>query len=461
MVKFQEKWRQLFHLEPPNGWLNDPNGLCFFQGKYHVYFQYSPENVFGNSERGWGHYESADLLNWDFTGFVIRPDIAEDRDGAYSGSAVIQDKKINIFYTGNVKEEGEHDYITSGRGANVIRLISEDGHKMSEKEVLLRNSDYPKFCSCHVRDPKVWFENGKWRMVLGARTLEDKGCVLYYSSNDLKKWKYDTCESVSDFGYMWECPDHFTVDGHKYLSVCPQGLTHEKMRFQNVYQAGYFRADNELSEFEEWDYGFDFYAPQTFETPDGRRILIGWMGIGDIPYQNPTTALGWQHCLTMPREITRAEDGALLQNPIRELERLRVDKIALHSTKSVRMTLPFECIAKTGDSFAIKLSEDVLLRYDRKEVVFQLKFLNEDVGAGRTERFLKLEHCDNVRMLVDRSSIEIYLNNGRKVLGTRFYPKSDNICVNIIGADAEIYLLEKEEEENEKECSSCNWRSFD
>lgn len=443
MVHDNEKWRQLLHIEPPRGWLNDPNGLCYFNGKYHVYFQYSPDSPIGNGDRGWGHYESEDLLEWIFTGYVIRPDIPEDRDGAYSGSAVVYNDKMYIFYTGNVKEDGEHDYITTGRKASVICVTTEDGQNMSEKRIVLRNSDYPEFCSCHVRDPKVWYENGKWRMVLGARTLHDNGCVLYYSSNDLEKWEYDNCESVSDFGYMWECPDCFRIDGYRYLSVSPQGLEQEKIRFQNVYQSGYFKAENGLLDFEEWDYGFDFYAPQTFEASDGRRIMIGWMGIGDIPYKNPTIPLGWQHCLTLPREITRGEDGTLFQNPIREIDTLRLDQRVLHDGDNTEVMLPFDMMAKTKNDFEIMLAEKLLIKYDKAEKLFMLRFLDKELGGERTQRFVKMESCDCVRMIADRSSVEIYLDYGRKVVSTRFYPEEDSISVKMIGADAEMYSLKR------------------
>ncbi len=440
-MKLNEKWRQILHIEPPKGWLNDPNGLCFFKGKYHVYFQYSPDSSEGNGDRGWGHYESIDMLNWTFTGLVIRPDIPEDKDGAYSGSAVVHNDKIYIFYTGNVKEDGEHDYIVTGRKASVICVTTKDGHNMGEKKVVLRNSDYPEFCSCHVRDPKVWYEDGKWRMVLGARTLGDEGCALYYSSYDLEKWEYDGYKSVPNFGYMWECPDCFILDDYHYLSVSPQGLVHEKMRFQNVYQSGYFMAENELTNFEEWDYGFDFYAPQTFADSNGRRIIIGWMGIGDSPYKNFTTSFGWQHCLTLPREISREKDGTLLQNPIKEIDTLRSNKQVLCNGDNTDVTLPFDFMAKTKNSFEIMLAMNLWLKYDEAEKVFMLKFLDKKLGGERTQRFVSIDKCTDVRIIADKSSVEIYLNNGRKVVSTRFYPSNDSINVKIVGVDAEIYSL--------------------
>lgn len=123
---------------------------------------------------------------------------------------------------------------------------------------------------------------------------------------------------------MWECPDEFTIGKNRFLGLSPQGLVHSKYIHQNVYSSGYFSLANGRTEnFREWDKGFDIYAPQTFEAPDGRRIFIGWEGIGDIPYSNPTVGCGWQHCLTLPRELTVDDNGDILQNPVRELETLR------------------------------------------------------------------------------------------------------------------------------------------
>ncbi len=433
MSNSNNKWRQKLHMEPPIGWMNDPNGLAYFNDRYHVYFQYSPDSAVGAGARGWGHYESEDLLNWRFTGFLIRPDIPEDRNGAFSGSDVVHDGKLHIFYTGNVEEEG-YDLVTEGRGANVIHIITENGQDMGEKQVLLRNADYPKFCSCHVRDPKVWQENGKWRMVLGARTLSDEGCVLYYSSDDLERWVYDGCESVPYHGYMWECPDRFALDGHEYLSLSPQGIPTQAERYQNTYHSGYFNADNGLSDFEEWDYGFDFYAPQTFVAPDGRRILFGWMGGGDQPYTNPTIELGWQHCLTLPREITRAKDGQLLQKPVKEIEALRGEQLRNTDT----LPLPCDIIAETPQEYSILLGQ---LKLSYAEGLFTMEFTDGTFGAGRTARFTRLDNCRDIRIIADTSSIEVYLDGGRRVLSTRSYPEGECISAEFSGISPLIFPL--------------------
>ena len=220
--------RQKLHLEPLKGWLNDPNGLCFFNGAYHVYFQYAPDSPEGKGGKCWGHWESGDLLSWRFTGTVLFPDTPEDKNGVYSGCGFVKGDTLYLFYTGNVKYPGDHDYITSGRGANVILVTTEDGVTMSGKKVLLRNEDYPSYCSCHVRDPKVWEEDGRYHMVLGARTLDSKGCVLYYVSDDLVNWEHERTLFGGDGSFMWECPDEFVLGGRRYLSASPQGVPHGK-----------------------------------------------------------------------------------------------------------------------------------------------------------------------------------------------------------------------------------------
>lgn len=431
------KWKQQLHLEPPKGWLNDPNGLCWFNGKYHVYFQYAPDDIKGGVKKCWGHYESEDMLSWNFTGIVLYPDTPYDASGAYSGCAVVNGDELDIFYTGNVKHPGDYDYVYNGREANVIKVTTRDGHNMTPKQVLLRNSDYPDFCCCHVRDPKVWREDGRYYMILGARTLDSEGCVLIYESEDLNEWRYKQCIGIANFGYMWECPDCFKLDNQTYISVSPQGLPHGETENQNMFSSGYFKYDGELIDFIEWDYGFDFYAPQTFDAPDGRKILIGWMGMCDA-YGNPTAELGRQHCLTLPRELTRSSDGAILQNPIREIETLRRQFGHIGSGENMILPLPVEMCATVNGNFTIKL-DSILMKYDGE--IFSIEF-DGNSGFGRDIRRVKTGVCRDIRIIADRSGIEIYLNGGRYVMSTRFYPDSDAVKCTVDGIDAELYKLE-------------------
>ena len=418
-------WRQSIHLEPRNGWLNDPNGLCFADGKYHVYFQYSPDSPNGAGRKCWGHFESSDeQKTWNYTGIIMEPDIPEDRSGVYSGCAVVKDGIIHIFYTGNVKLPGDYDYITAGREANQIHVTTKDGRIVSSKKVILRNSDYPEYCSCHVRDPKVWIEDGKWKMVLGARTLEDKGCVLYYEAEDPESWHYVKTLSVDDFGYMWECPDQFDVDGKVFLGISPQGLEHEEYCHQNVYSSGYFKKNgNELSDFEEFDYGFDFYAPQTFIDEKGDRIIIGWMGIGDIPYSNPTTELGWQHCLTLPRKLSIGPDGFIRQTPVIN-EELFGDSEDVFEGVAKNVVLACDVSARFDSAYKITVG-DAVISYDGD--VLMLDLGNGGSGYGRTVRKAKTGKINDLRIIADRSSLEIFAGGGRYVMSARFYPSDDEV----------------------------------
>ena len=206
---------------------------------------------------------------------------------------------------------------------------------MNINEVAIHCSEYPEKYTCYIRDPKVWKDEKGYHMVLGGRQKGDHGAVLFYRSQDLKNWEFDRELTTEDaFGYMWECPDFFELSGEKILSVSPQGLTTEEDRFQNIYQSGYFiLQDGEVKaeSFREWDMGFDFYAPQTFEDAKGRRILIGWMGMPDADddYTNPTASEEkWQHCLTVPREIT-VKNNMLYQWPVEEINTLRGDHTEL------------------------------------------------------------------------------------------------------------------------------------
>ncbi len=435
-------FRTRFHIMPPVGWLNDPNGLCQFRGLFHAYFQYSPLNVHGGGGY-WGHCTSRDLIHWEYQEPALTTDIPEDRSGVYSGSALIENDRMYLFYTGNVKLPGDYDYIDEGRISTQILVESDDGWHMSEKVKLLGMEDYPRDITEHVRDPKVWKEDGRYYMVLGARARawdesgcrRDKGGVLIYTSGDKKNWKlHQRIVPERPFGYMWECPDIFYLGGKKVLSFCPQGLEAEKERFQNIYQSGYSlmdESDNPEDTFREWDMGFDFYAPQTFQADDGRRILIGWAGVPDTEetHRNLSVANGWQHCLTLPGELTW-RDGKIFRMPVRELEDLEwhpaelKDGCCVWDGQTVKLLLTEIAggrrkirIGKEGNCLAIACEGTRI----------ELSFLGENgnvarCGGGRRTRVGRTaEPVDQMLILIDSSIAEVYVNQGETVFTTRIY----------------------------------------
>lgn len=376
-----QKQRLTHHLMPPTGWLNDPNGLCYFKGRYHVFFQYSPFEVEGGLKL-WGHYSSEDLVSWRYEGVPLYPDSSYDCHGVYSGSAIVEDEKLHLFFTGNVKMDGDYDHINNGREASTLHVESEDGIHFGVKEVAVDYQDYPETYTRHVRDPKVWKDDDAYFMALGGRKKNDQGAVLIYRSENLKNWTYEREITTEEpFGYMWECPDMFKIEGQQVLSVSPQGLKHEEYRFQNVYQSGYFLLKDgkmDVKEFQEWDMGFDFYAPQTFEDAKGRRILIGWMGLPDVEgeYMNPTAEKeGWQHCLTVPREI-RLYNGRLYQYPVEELKVLRGRDFRIDETQeNIEVFRPFELEMKLDTRMCrISFGTDLILEAEKFQgYIYELK----------------------------------------------------------------------------------------
>ena len=423
-----DSWRQQFHLMPPCGWMNDPNGLCWYRGCYHVCYQYSPFNVTGGLGF-WGHWSSPDLLHWTQQPVLLCPDQPWDLHGVYSGSALVEDDTMYLFYTGNVRHLGDYDYINEGRGSNTALGISHDGIHLDTKSLLLENKDYPPDISNHIRDPKVWKQDGAYYMVLGARTREGRGEVLVYRSDDLRRWEYcSTIVTPEPFGYMWECPDLFQVDGQYILAVSPQGINPYGHIGQNAYSCGYFplygdfRGEYTLGEYQELDCGFDYYAQQSFAAPDGRRIALGWMGMPDANYTNPTVDSGWQHCLSVPRELHWV-NGRLTALPVKELERLRDNVRAIEFSGSAQQPagpIIDLVLENRGSCLTLELEGAFSIRWSDGLLTLSL---DASCGYGRTVRTADIHELHSLRLLVDSSSLELFLNDGEQVMTSRFYPQ--------------------------------------
>ena len=397
---------------PRRGWLNDPNGLCLYKGERHIFFQSAPEYP-AAGPKGWGHYTTTDFKNYIFRGMALAPDNPLDRDGVYSGSAIERGGTLYLFYTGNVKQAGDFDYINSGRLATVFSVTTDDGVHFSEKRIILTNADYPEYYSCHVRDPKVWEEDGRYFMVLGGRTRDSRGALLIYSSPDLESWSfYKDCIFV-DFGYMLECPDIFTLGGKKVYSFCPQGVEAEGENFRNLFSSGYCVQKIGRQTYHEWDKGYDFYAPQTY-ADGNRRILVGWAGIADaaLPYTyDKTLPDGWIHCLTTFRELKEC-GGRIYSFPIAEILSLakgyeRTAKSALKTFFAKVKPLPGTKIT-IGGCFVIEAAER------------NLKFYFISGGCGRAERTLSIQPRE-LFIFFDDTIAEIFINGGEEVFTTRVF----------------------------------------
>ena len=446
-------WRMGFHLVPPAGWINDPNGLCQFRGLYHAFYQYSPDWPHGG-ERCWGHATSCDLVSWEHHGIAIHQDIPEDANGAYSGSAFVERNaaadggdRMRVYYTGNVKVPGDFDYVNEGREANEITVESDDGMLFSPKRVLLRNADYPALCSCHVRDPKVWEERGERHMLLGARDRDSRGLALVYDSDDGLGWRLRRAVRSGDaFGFMWECPDRIELAGggatRTFLGFCPQGMPAKDPDGRGTSWSGYLPLEGSLLDAEtvdtapwrEWDAGFDFYAPQTFVDDAGRTILIAWVGMPEDDFHGQPEGLDWIHCLSVPRELTLDErdPSRILQWPVSEVDGLRRDAVeAEGGVMRVSGSRADVVVEKIAGDFALTLDGALSVRGSDEGITLAI---DEATGLGRRERTVVGETLESLRVLVDGSVVEVFANGGRVTFTTRWFPTEDDLTVRLEGA---------------------------
>ncbi|HDZ0529131.1 TPA: sucrose-6-phosphate hydrolase [Klebsiella pneumoniae] len=410
-----------WHLAPVNGLLNDPNGFCQVAGRYHLFYQWNPLAC-DHTYKCWGHWSSADLLHWRHEPIALMPDEEYDRNGCYSGSAVEFEGALTLCYTGNVK------FPDGGRTAwQCLATENADGTFRKLGPVL----PLPEGYTGHVRDPKVWRQDGRWYMVLGAQDVQQRGKVLLFTASNLREWRLvgeiagHDVNGLANAGYMWECPDLFPLADTHLLICCPQGLAREAQRFLNTYpavwMAGRFDAERGIFDhgpLHELDSGFEFYAPQTMQADDGRRLLVGWMGVpdGDEMHQ-PTRAQGWIHQMTCVREL-EWQAGTLYQRPLRELVALRGEAQGWcgQPLPLAPMELAFDLSPDStlGLDFAGALQLTVNrdgLRLSRRGL--QTAEMHHRYWRGEARR---------LRIFIDRSSVEIFINDGEGVMSSRFFP---------------------------------------
>ena len=372
-------WRQKYHIQGIVGLINDPNGFSQFNGEYHMFYQWNPLST-EHKNKTWAHSKSYDLLHWERCETALRPDTWYSKNGVYSGSGIVIDGKLYLFYTGNVKDaEGN-------RESYQCIAVSEDGEHFDRWEPSIVNQ--PDGYTRHIRDPKIWEKDGKYYAVLGIQSEKLEGKVVLYSSENIKDWKFEgeiagaNHGKLKDFGFMWECPDYFEVDGKEIFMFSPQGITRMYPYYENVYQIGYSVVEDgienvdKLDNFTLLDYGHDFYAAQTFLDEDDNRVLIGWMYVPDSSYTNPTVKFGYQNCLTVPR-VVNFKDGKVRQTLHKSVKDLLGNDIKTNDFN--KNTWYYK--QKHGESFEISVA-DFKVSYKDKE----LKVSFGTSGYGRNDR---------------------------------------------------------------------------
>ena len=436
-----------FHVTGGVGWINDPNGFSLYRGEYHLFYQYNPYDTHWDTMH-WGHVKTRDFIRWERLPCALAPDQSYDKDGCFSGSAIeLRDGRHLLMYTGVCKTDDGHEFQTQclafGDGIN---------YEKYEKNPVISAELLPSGGSpTHFRDPKIWKSGEGFYAVAGNLTSDGSGAVLLFESKDALEWRFvsEVAASENRIGRMWECPDLFQLDGKDVLIVSPQEVRSDNMEFINgnttLCLIGELDPNGKLLRESEHtiDYGLDFYAPQTVLTADGRRVMIAWMQYWNSVEIRPIEELPFFGQMTLPREL-RVENGRLIQNPVRELNEYRTDRTS-HTGVSVgeRMQLSGivgRCLDLTvkvrpgsGEcykSFTVHTAQggeyDTSICYspgtntvlvDRTRSGWPQSILNV--------REFEVRDCGGeitLRIIIDRYSIEIFVNNGEQAASFAVFP---------------------------------------
>ena len=451
----QSIWRGQYHIQTVTGLMNDPNGFSFFNGKWHLFYQWFPFGAV-HGMKHWYHVTSEDLLHWKNEGLAIKPTTPYENDGCFSGSAYVKDNVLYLVYTGNTKD----DYGRMVEYQMLAAMDQEGRIGKDAKPIIYPQSGY----TGHQRDPHIFYEKGKYHILLGAQNENHEGRLLLFSSRHIRDgWKLMgelTIEGYPSFGYMYECPDIQKVGRQWLLLFSPQGLHEKRDLTTNSYQSVYFIGDLDLEnlkfipkgEMKLLDYGFDFYAPQCAFQKEYRdkAVLEGWFGCSDCCYP-PTDEEGWANMQTLPRMLS-IEGGRLKQRPAKALKALRKDVVFEAFEGSIRTNrlfgrMPSACVMdleNPSDSdirlnlFAKNLERGFEISYnastktvacDRTDMVH---VVNQENGSRR--EVVLDEPLKKMEIFVDHSTVEVFIND-ETVMSSRIFPTASEHSVRMSGRD--------------------------
>jgi len=467
-AKIPMEKRPAFHLSSRIGWMNDPNGFSFYQGQYHLFYQYYPYNtVWGPCY--WGHAVSKDLIHWEYLPAALAPDEEYDKDGCFSGSAIeLEDGRQMLIYTGVVKKEMEDGSI---RDLQQQCLAFGDGlnYRKYENNPVLTFQDLPKGCSPYdFRDPKIWQEeDGTYRIVTCCATPGRDAKIVLFQSKDGIHWENgrQMIQNFDRFGKVWECPDFFQIDGKWVLLTSPMDMLPEGFEYHNGNgtlcligefdeESGMFTPQHDQA----IDYGIDFYATQTLRTPDGRRIMIAWMQNWDTTPGYRLEPTSWFGQMTIPRELS-VRNGRLYQWPVKELEQIRRNRVSYENVYvngemeldgirgrcvdmqiEVRSADPEHPYEKFVIRFAAGGRYYTMLSYHPRDCI--MKIDRKFSGSRRAiihQRRAEVPSRDGsvkIRLILDRYSAEAFINEGEQTITANLYTDmgAQRITFNALGA---------------------------
>lgn len=448
-----KKYKAKYHITPPIGWLNDPNGFSFYKGEYHLFYQYNPyDSVWGPMH--WAHIKSKDAINWEWLPVALAPENNYESGGCFSGSAIEKDGKLYLMYTGHT------DTTNSAEGVRQVQCLAEstDGviFEKYENNPIISADKLPKDATIQdFRDPKVFEKDGVYYSVIASRSLEDAGQILLYKSEDLYKWDYVgvLAKSNHKLGDMWECPDLFELGGRDILIMSPMRVETSGYDFWNINSTTYMigKLDYKTGKYEydyigEIDNGLDFYAPQTMIDDKGRRILVAWMQTWGREMPSNIEKHGWAGTMTLPR-VLEIIDNKLYQKPIEAIRDYRKnevtlnnisvkDRVSLEKINGNAIELLLEVDMTNSNMFGINLlkseEEHVSISYNKAlaELTFDRGLSKNRIKGEekiyRSYRKVGVDLIDNklkLNIFIDVSNIEIFINDGIKVMSSSAYMK--------------------------------------
>ncbi|MFC0876950.1 glycoside hydrolase family 32 protein [Saccharicrinis sp. FJH2] len=478
---YQEPYRPQFHFSPDSMWMNDPNGMVYYDGEYHLFYQYYPDStVWGPMH--WGHAVSTDLVHWQHLPIALYPDSLGD---IFSGSAVIDWNNTTGFGKDNIPpmvaiftyhdpvgaEKGRKNFQTQG-----IAYSLDKGRTWTKyaHNPVLKNPGIIDF-----RDPKViWYEpDNKWIMALAV-----KDHISLYSSKDMKSWQHesDFRSDIASYGGVWECPDLFPLKSdnnkEKWVLIVNINPGAPNGGSGTQYFVGEFDGHTFTNENKElfWiDYGKDDYAGVTWSDiprSDGRRIFMGWMSNWQYGQVVPTEK--WRSAMTFPRTLTlKKENGnyRILSNPVREIKNIQekleiVSDLKPNKKGNYSGYLPFRSSpqelkitvkSKTENlsDFALTLSNDfkqqLIFGYNAKQQQFYINrdksgdvsFSNEFTGNHIAPFSINNSEI-KLHILLDISSIEVFINGGELVMTEIVFPSQPYDLYKISGSDIKVTQFE-------------------
>ncbi|MCE3199484.1 PfkB family carbohydrate kinase [Paenibacillus sonchi] len=475
----KESYRPQFHYSPPAMWLNDPNGMVYFEGEYHLMYQHHPEStVWGPMH--WGHAVSKDLVNWETLPVAMSP----DHNGAiFSGSALVDWKDTSGFFDGGAGLVAIFTHADIYPGSDRPRQRQSLAYSKDKGRSWSFYAGNPVLSDVEItdfRDPKVfWMEEaGVWVMVLACGDH-----IRFYRSANLKDWDFASEFGKSEGSHygVWECPDLFelSVDGSnlkKWVLLVsigdnpdyPEGS--KTQYFIGSFDGWEFVNENTPDTVLWMDEGRDNYAAVSWSDipeEDGRRVIIGWMSNWSYAKQIPTGS--WRGAMTLPRVLSltsRNGSVVLSQMPVQEIEQLRKESLSwsdlsvtreapfIHGTNDDLLEIEVDLDIRSGDEVQIKLrssgQSETIIGYDpEREWLFidrsqsGLTDFNPSFACKHGARLAPENGSIKLRIWLDRSVVEVFANEGLVALTDQIFPDEpiDTVWISAETGKAELHSL--------------------